>query len=435
MPLWSILKKACQMTQNPTGKPSDLSGPKIRKVQIDNLMPGMFVVDIPEVNHGHPETYNVEGYILSQKDVDRIKSNGFTEAFVDYSRNKASVEAAGAEDCIIKSFTDLPQAVTAATFKIPFEEEFKHAPGIFVDAVGETKRIFNALRSGTEKLDLGAVEKIVSKIVTSVKNNPNALVGMSTLYSFDEYTFEHSVNVGVLAVSFGNTIGLGVPELEILGTSGLFHDVGKTHIPPDVLNTPRKLNDAEWALMRAHPENGYKYLCEIEGIAQSVRLAAYEHHERFNGKGYPLGKKNEEISPMARIIAIVDVFDALTAKRVYKKTMLPHKALALIYTMRGADFFSNLVDFFAKSMGIYPAGSLVRLNDRSPAIVYQSNPETPLRPDVLVMHIEGKKVVGATKRILSKLPYLSIEECLDPTISGIDCLDVLKKFTNKQLGA
>ena len=419
-------------TPKALGKP--LAGTAmLRKVQVDYLAPGMFVVDMPEISREQPTLYSVDGYILDQAEVERLKQKGYTEAFVDYSRSKSQISPTkGAEDSLIKAFTELPTRINPASFRVIFEEEFQKATTVFVSAVGDTKKAFNNLRQGLD-MDMGSVETAISHIVTSVEDNPNALVGISNLYSFDEYTFEHSVNVGVLAVSFGHTLGLGTAELEILGMAGLFHDVGKTYVPSDVLNLPRKLTEAEWAVMSRHPLNGYEYLHEVNGLSQVVAYAALEHHERYNGKGYPHGKKGDEINPMARIIAIVDAFDALTAKRVYKNAMLPHKALGLIYTLRGSDFFPDLVDLFAKSQGIYPVGSLVRLSDRTLAIVYQSHPEAPLRPDILVLQMAGRQVAGVVKRSLSLLTYLNIDSCIDPASLGINCFDVVNNFIKGKL--
>nr|WP_275405823.1 HD-GYP domain-containing protein [Desulfovibrio sp. JC022] len=202
---------------------------------------------------------------------------------------------------------------------------------------------------------------------------------------YDEYTYTHSINVNLYSLLLGKALGLNRSELESLGIAALFHDVGKGRVPNKVLNKPGKLTDSEYEVMKSHSRKGLEVLGDVEGLDGAVLRGVVEHHERYDGNGYPSGIKGEDIHPFGRIIAISDVYDALTSVRVYKKAITPAKTLSQMYKWKGTDFDPAYLNRFVRVMGIYPPGTMVQLDDLRFAIVLETNETKPRQPKVKIL--------------------------------------------------
>ncbi|WP_321401831.1 HD-GYP domain-containing protein [Maridesulfovibrio sp.] len=226
---------------------------------------------------------------------------------------------------------------------------------------------------------------IVGQVIDSLGSNEPAALTLAFLKRYDEYTYTHSINVNLYSLLLGKALGLQRNELEMLGIAALFHDVGKGRIPSKVLNKPGKLTDAEFCIMKSHSQKGLDVLKGVEGLNNAILRGVVEHHERYNGSGYPHGVKGENIHPFARIIAISDVYDALTSVRVYKKAVTPAKTLSQMYKWKGTDFDPAYLNRFIRVMGIYPPGTLVQLDDLRFAIVLETNESKPRHPKVKVL--------------------------------------------------
>lgn len=209
-------------------------------------------------------------------------------------------------------------------------------------------------------IDAGAVAPIVAEIADCVARNPAMFLDMARLKSRDEYTYLHSVSVCGLMVNLAREIGLDDESARAMGLAGLLHDVGKTSVPAEVLNKPGRLDDAEFALIKRHPEQGHALLLGGEGINQEALDVALMHHEKLDGSGYPFGLKGEAISLAARMGAICDVYDALTSDRVYKDRWTPLKAVTEMHGWAG-HFDPRLLFAFFRSVGVAPTGYLVRM--------------------------------------------------------------------------
>ncbi len=227
---------------------------------------------------------------------------------------------------------------------------------------------------------------MVNGFIDSVFRNESAAAAISKLKSFDKYTYTHCINVSILGVILGKKLGYSRQKLQLLGMAGMFHDVGKAVIPDAVLNKPGKLNEKEMNIMRTHPLRGFEILKNQKDIPEEVLRAALEHHEKFDGSGYPRGLKGDEISEFSRLLTVVDVYDALTSKRVYKDPLPPGKVLAMMYQWRVSDFHPNIVEEFIKSLGVYPVGSFVQLSSGDHGVVIDLNATDPLRPKVKVVY-------------------------------------------------
>ncbi|MDD4952287.1 MAG: HD-GYP domain-containing protein, partial [Desulfovibrionaceae bacterium] len=265
---------------------------------------------------------------------------------------------------------------------------------------------------------------LVDGFIDSVFRNRSAAAAICKLKHFDEYTYSHSINVGILAVVLGERLGLERDVLRLLGIAGVFHDVGKARMPLEVLNKPGKLDEKEFAIMRRHPREGFELMKDQEGLPPQVLRAVLSHHERSDGNGYPDGLKGGQISRFTRVISVVDVYDALTSRRVYKDAMPPGKVLSLMYRWRLSDFSAQVVENFIKALGVYPVGSFVRLSSGEYGVVVGLNQDNPLRPPVKKVLDSDGRPVEPVSVTLSEVPDpgggLSIRECLNPDDYGVD---------------
>jgi HD-GYP domain-containing protein (c-di-GMP phosphodiesterase class II) len=270
------------------------------------------------------------------------------------------------------AFPNAPAACSAA-------EEFGRASEVIGHAKQEVRRIYHDARFGT--LEVDDVAPVVESITASLTRNGSSLISMARLKEKDEYTYLHSVAVSALMVNLAKHLGLSPEEQHQAGVAGLMLDIGKSMVPPEILAKPGELSAAEMAVVRTHVEKGHAALLagnQMPAIALDVCL---EHHERFDGSGYPMGKKGEEISLYARMGAICDVYDAITSDRPYRAAIPAADGIARMFKWEGR-FDRNILNAFIRSVGIYPVGSLVRLASGRIALVTDQNPDSLTRPRV-----------------------------------------------------
>lgn len=233
------------------------------------------------------------------------------------------------------------------------------------------------------KIEIGPFEDVAQGFIDSIFRNQDALACMTRIREKDAYLLEHSINVSVLMTIFAKHLHLEPEVIHQLATGALLHDIGKIKIQDEVLNKPGKFTEDEFNLMKNHALYSKEILEEAGLSGLAVDIAAY-HHERLDGKGYPFALSADQIPQHVRMIAIVDVYDALTAKRVYKDGMNPIQAFKIIKDDSPASFDTELVNQFIKCIGIYPIGTLVKLKSQKLGIVTRSNFQNPLQPWVKV---------------------------------------------------
>lgn len=238
--------------------------------------------------------------------------------------------------------------------------------------------------SNPDGLDMNHVRENIGTIIGHVHTNPAAMISLVHLRDLDQYTFMHSVNVSVLSIILGKRLGLETSQLEMLGTGSILHDVGKALVSQQILNKPGKLTEEEFVEMKAHAQRGYEILRK-RGADEQVSRIALMHHEKLSGRGYPLGLRAEKVPLLARIVAIADVYDALTGDRVYKKAMHPSQAFGLMEQDVGQHLDSSLYSIFKSLLGLYPVSSQVLLANGSIARVISQNSTDPARPVVEVL--------------------------------------------------
>ncbi len=232
--------------------------------------------------------------------------------------------------------------------------------------------------------NVGDMKGIVSNIVDDIISNKEVMVNVIDLKVYDDYTYYHSINVAVLAVAIGAGIGLNRDTLNALGIAALLHDIGKKFVSKDILDKKGKLTDEEFEVIKEHSRNGFNYIKENFNLSSVSSVAILQHHERYNGSGYPFGKSKNNIPAFARILAVVDVYDALTSKRPYHEARLPHLAIEFMKENSGELFDPDVIKVFLKRIAPYPIGLEVELSNGKKGIVYKNYEEISHRPVVKV---------------------------------------------------
>lgn len=260
-------------------------------------------------------------------------------------------------------------------------------------AVARIQETFKNLRK-RQSTSCEAVHKIAATIVEEIMNNKCAMVQLTDIRTFDDYTFGHSVNVCVLAVLTGMALGtMNRERLEKLAMGALLHDVGKMMVPNEIINKPGKLDAGEWKIMQQHSAYGFEILrTKSRDLSIISAHVAFQHHEKFNGEGYPRGLSGDHIHEFARIVAVADVYDALTSDRVYNKAMQLQQAYEILLAEANTHFDPVILQAFLERIAIYPAGCLVELNTGDIGIVVKVIPKLATRPTVrLIVNCDGDR--------------------------------------------
>lgn len=228
----------------------------------------------------------------------------------------------------------------------------------------------------------GAANSIADDLMKAIMENDAIAVDIDTLKVSDEYTFKHSVDVAAMAMIIAKKHGLSDKQIYEVGIAGLLHDVGKSKIPNEILNKPGKLTDEEFKIMKQHALYGYSILREKNDISEPIRMGVLQHHEKINGKGYPLGAEANKICLYARILSVADIYDALVTERPYKKGFSKRDAVEIIMSMTDELDIAAMKSFLG-SVILYPVNSTVQLSNGEMAKVVENNPDYILRPKVV----------------------------------------------------
>jgi putative nucleotidyltransferase with HDIG domain len=279
---------------------------------------------------------------------------------------------------------------------------------------------------------MSKIEEASQNIVESVLRNPDALISLCQIKGYDEYTYTHSVNVSVLTTSMAYSLGYNRDRLLEIGVGGVLHDIGKMRVPESILNKPGKYTEWEFNMMKKHPEYGIDIVKDKKNISEFSKTLIIQHHERYNGKGYPHHLKAGEIAEIGLIGAVADVYDALTSNRVYRAAWTPQKALAVIFQGCDEDYSRNIVERFTKQMGIYPVGSFVRLLSGEMGVVVRVDKGQLLAPTVLVLFDKaGKRGARPVEYDLSKKQKESggaaytVDVSLNPRAYGVEVAEFI----------
>jgi len=296
---------------------------------------------------------------------------------------------------------------------------------LYEDATGIAERLWDS--ATTEgKPDADAARGIVDSLAQAVAQNRTALLALTALKNYDNYTFTHMVNVSILTMGQARGLGMEGTPLRQVGLAALMHDIGKVKTPPEILNKPDGLTDREFEVLKRHTVDGAEILRTTPDVPPLAPIVAFEHHLRSDGSGYPRGVSRSRLNVATMLCGISDVYDAMRSQRVYQQAFPTDRILTVLQRNDGKQFDQNLVRRFVQLVGIYPAGNLVRLDTGEIAVVVKVYAPDPYRPRV-------KVVVAADRTPLSR-PYEvnlwesheglpdSIQAPVDPTDYNVDPL-------------
>ncbi|MBM7854561.1 HD-GYP domain-containing protein (c-di-GMP phosphodiesterase class II) [Desulfohalotomaculum tongense] len=255
-----------------------------------------------------------------------------------------------------------------------------------VAAVQQVKKVLlDTQESGRLVIEPQSFYQTVSRFTSDLLSQESLMLNLVDLRDQDNYTFAHSVNVCVLSIMTGITMGFSREELAVLGIGALLHDLGKVMIPDEILNKPGRLTPEEFSIMKQHPIHGYNLIRSAEGLDDIPAIIALQHHESYDGSGYPYGIKGADFHLYSQITAIADKFDALTANRIYRRAYPPHEAYEMCAASGNYLFDSCVVEKFLHNIAAYPTGTLVELNNGQTAIVLDTPKGYSLFPRVRVL--------------------------------------------------
>ena len=362
-----------------------------KKVPVAEMQFGMYVT---ELDRPWTETpFRFQGFVLrSQEQLDGLKKY-CNFVYVDPERSEAVGRLPAAAPLDLSRTGKVKHSELA-----PVEHEFAKAAQAHKMSEAVMGDLLAALRAG-RTLDARRVNEAVSGLTDSVLRNPDAMLLFTQLKSKDDYTQSHALDVSVYMMAFGRFLEMSRGDISLLGHLGLLQDVGKTRLPDALLAKRERFSQEETALVRTHVEHSVEILRKTEGLPGALPDLAGLHHERLDGSGYPLGLKGNQIGLMASIGGLVDVFDALTARRPYAEPMAPSVALSTLYKWRGTLFDATLVEQFIRCIGIFPVGSVVELDTGEIGIVIAQNVEKRLQPRVMLFRNAEQKPIKPEKLV------------------------------------
>ena len=399
------------------------NGSEGRFLQVRNAMVPMFTNKRARLTGRLFEKIEKAGGLVlaSEKHVDSIKTTGVKMVSIDTVKGKDVPSQ-------VKPITDPNRKPPPAGRLVHFDEEIERAKEARVQATETIREALDDVADG-KGMDVAKIESASEIISESILRNVDAMVSLTRIKEHDAYTAVHCMNVCTLVVAMGQAGHIEQSQMPMIVTAALLHDIGKTRIPLEILNKPGSFEPHELAQMRNHAAYSGEILEEAGSFSEEAIAIATQHHEMMDGTGYPLGLKGDQIHPFARMTAVADVYDALTAKRVYKPSMPMYQALLRINKNKGSEFEEEAVKMFIKALGVFPVGSMVELNTKERGIVFEPNPEDSRKPTVGVLTMPNQKDRGApwiaNLSLRSESEGREIVRVLDPDKIHVDIEEVL----------
>ncbi len=357
----------------------------LKRIGVDKLVLGMHVKELCGSWMDHP--FFRSSFVLSSpKDLQTIRASSVREVWIDSSKGLDVPDnvAAVSQQQIDREIDEALESISPANLAeapVSIEREMARAARICMQAKHAVVAMFQEARMGNA-VDRGGALLLVEDISDSVSRNPYALISMARIKNADDYTYMHSVAVCAMMVALGRQLGLDDMQTRSAGMAGLLHDLGKSVMPPQILNKPGKLTEAEFAVMKSHPAQGHALLLKTQIQDQVTLDVCLHHHERVDGTGYPKGLKGDEISLLAKMGAVCDVYDAITSNRPYKAGWDPAVSLRKMAEWSKGHFDAAVFQAFVKSIGIYPVGSLVLMKSGRIGVVIEQAGKSLTTPKV-----------------------------------------------------
>jgi HD-GYP domain-containing protein (c-di-GMP phosphodiesterase class II) len=359
----------------------------LRRLYINQLKPGMVVAR---------PVYSSNGFLLVNRGA--VLTSGIIERL-----SALEVPALYVEDGLP---VELPyEEVISEETRLKAIQQVKD---LLTSSADEGRALCRAL------VQVERIARTVEEMIDELLANRNVVVNLTDIRAWDDYTFGHCVNVGVLSLMTGLSLGLPRSELRQLGLGAILHDLGKVKVPQGILKKPGPLDPQEFSLVQKHTEWGHQMVRELVEVSPLAAVIPLEHHERYQGQGYPRGLRDGEIHPFAAICGLADVFDALTSDRVYRRAVPVHEAYEYLSASGDYLFAYPLVQAFLENLALYPTGTLVRLSTGEVAVVVKTLRGLPRHPLVTVVQDAEGRNIEPYDLDLSQHPSVVITEVLSP---------------------
>jgi putative nucleotidyltransferase with HDIG domain len=394
-----------------------------RRIHIDELRPGM---QVEKLDRSWLKTpfFRHKMTITSSEQIAQLKACGVRTLVVTVEAEEIAEPPETKPDITSTPVLTAPEETAPVSSMVPLEEELPTARQTYQAAKNIVEHAMQDTRLG-RAINMDEVHRVVSDMTDSVLRNPDALTSLSRLKKFDEYTFYHSVNTSILAMSLGRHLDFDRNALHQIGVGTLLHDIGKIKIPPEILNKPGRFEAREMEIMKQHVLRGVEVLSTTTELGDCYLRPALEHHERIDGTGYPHRRVRSELSQFGLIAAVVDIYDAMTSDRCYHKGQSAHEALQFLYRLSLKGHLDPiLVQQFIHVVGVYPVGAVVELNTGETGIVKEVHHHAPLAPVVLLVKSAGNTLLSHPKEVdlvaQIESPHRRVTAILEPKQAGID---------------
>ncbi|MFC3093037.1 HD-GYP domain-containing protein [Alteromonas sediminis] len=384
----------------------------LKILSVDELVPGHYVNRV--VAQQGNVVMRSKGQVKTAVGIEKIKQQGITKVEVDLSKSR--IEAPAEKEQVAEpELSCKPQNTEASG------EDLHKANDLYLEAVMIQGEFLSKLKSGAAN-DITPIQNISQSIIESVFDNPSAMCCLTMIKNADQYLLEHGINCSVLIALFADHLGYDSVIIEELSLGVMSMDLGMTWVSPEIRNNNVSLTQDDWVMIKNHVEHGLDLLERCGDMPTISRTVVEQHHERVDGSGYPKGLSGDDVSPFARMAAIVDSYDAMISERPYQKALPPAVALKRLSKTPGLD--SELVKQFIACIGIYPVGSLVKLKSGRLGLVAKPNPDDMLKPVVMTFY----SVVGNHHSDIKRIDLSKIDDEIEASVQPADFNINLPRF-------